>query len=119
MLSFSNVECIISFVFLEYQPKGQPKNPAAVPTKTANPTFLQHNQSDNISYIDVNSKISYLKLRYSLKGNVIHDQDNTNGTGTLDQTVSETTTSKMRSGVSHYHFQNFSNRGGPLLTYNN
>ena len=61
----------------------------------------------------------YLKFRYSLKGNVIHDQDNTNGTGTLDQTVSETTTSKMRSGVCHYHFQNFSNRGGPLLTYNN
>ena len=66
-------------------------------------------------------KISYLKLIYSLRENVIHDQDNTNGTGTgtLDQTVSETTTSKMRSGVCHYHFQNFSDRGGPLLTYNN
>ena len=64
-------------------------------------------------------KISYLKLIYSLRENFIHDQDNTNGTGTVDQTVPETTTiSKIRSGVYHYHFQNFSDRGGPLLPYN-
>jgi hypothetical protein len=52
-------------VFLEYSPKGQLRNPAAVPTKTANPTFLQHNQKDNISYIDVNSKniISKINLQ--------------------------------------------------------
>ena len=65
VFSFSNVECIISFVFLEYSPKGQLRNPAAVPTKTANPTFLQHNQSNNISYIVVNNKniISKINLQ--------------------------------------------------------
>jgi hypothetical protein len=42
-----------------------------------------------------------------------------NGTGTVAQTVPETTTiSKIRSGVYHYHFQNFSDRGGPLLPHN-
>ena len=108
MLSFSNVKCIISFVFLEYLPKGQPRNPAPVPTKTADPTFLQHNQSDNISYIVVNNKNIYLKLIYSVRENFIHDQDNTTGTGTVAQTVPETTTiSKIRSGVYHYHFQIF------------
>ena len=108
MLSFSNVKCIISFVFLEYSPKGQLRNPAGVPTKTADPTFLQHNQSDNISYIVVNNKNIYLKLIYSVRENFIHDQDNTTGTGTVAQTVPETTTiSKIRSGVYHYHFQIF------------
>ena len=65
VLSFPNVKCIISLVFLEYSPKGQLRNPAAVPTKTANLTFLQHNQSDKISYIDVNSKniISKINLQ--------------------------------------------------------
>ena len=53
-------------------------------------------------------KISYLKLIYILRENFIHDQDNTNGTGTVAQTVPETTTvSKIRSGVYHYHFQIF------------
>ena len=53
-------------------------------------------------------KISYLKLIYSLRENFIHDQDNTNGTGTVAQTVPETTTvSKIRIGVYHYHFQIF------------
>ena len=48
-----------------------------------------------------------------------NDQDNTNGTGTVDQTGPETTTlSKIRRGVCHYHFHNFSNRGSPLLPYN-
>ena len=62
VLSFPNVKCIISLVFFEYSPKGQLRNPAAVPTKTANPIFLQHNQKDNISFIDVNGKKSYIKL---------------------------------------------------------
>ena len=53
----------------------------------------------------------------------MHDQDNTNatgtGTGTVAQTVPKTITIfKILSGVYHCHFQNFSDRGGPLLPYN-
>ena len=51
----------------------------------------------------------------------MHDQDNTNatgtGTGTVAQTVPQTTIiSKIRSGVYHYHFQNISDRSGPYFT---
>ena len=64
-------------------------------------------------------KISYLKLIYILRENFIHDQDNTNGTGKVAQTVPEITTiSKIRKGVCHYHFPIFSNRGSPLLLHN-
>ena len=66
-------------------------------------------------------KISYLKLISSLRENFIHDQDNTNGTGTgtVAQMIPETITiSKTWSGVYQYHFQYFSDRGGPLLPYN-
>ena len=53
-------------------------------------------------------------LHFTSKCN--NDQDNTNGTGTVDQTGPETTTlSKIRRGVCHYHFHNFSDRGSPLL----
>ena len=38
----------------------------------------------------------------------MHDQDNTNGTGKVAQTVTETTTkSKIWRGVCHYHFHFF------------
>ena len=54
-------------------------------------------------------------LHFTSKCN--NDQDNTNGTGTVvAQTGPETTTlSKIRRGVCHYHFHNFSDRGSPLL----
>ena len=56
-------------------------------------------------------------LHFTSKCN--NDQDNTNGTGTVDQTGPETTTlSKIRRGVCHYHFHKFSDRGSPLLLYN-
>ena len=36
--------------------QSEEKSRAVVTTKTANPTFLQHNQSDNISYNDITNK---------------------------------------------------------------